>query len=138
ALAAAFHFAQRSRVLDPLPGSDEIERALSLSRRQARSTNPLLVAAGDKALFWPPPGAGEGPEARGSPEGFIAYRTFGRFLIAYADPVCPAGQERQILFDFLEEAASRDRDVILYQISPALLPTAHDFGFSFFKLGEEG
>src|SRR5207249_4906796 len=26
----------------------------------------------------------------------------------------------------------------LYQISAALIPAAHDFGFSFFKLGEEG
>jgi phosphatidylglycerol lysyltransferase len=137
ALAAAFHYAQRSRVQDRLPDADEIGRALEVSRRQARSTNPLLVAARDKALFWPKPRNGSSG-AEGGEEGFIAYRTFGRFLIAYSDPVCPPGAERQILADFLEEASSRDHDVILYQISPTLLPAAHDFGFTFFKLGEEG
>ena len=96
------------------------------------------MAAGDKALFWPAPPRAETGEAQDAAEGFIAYRTFGRFLITYSDPVCPAGQERQILAAFLEEAAGRDHDVILYQISPALLPAAHDFGFTFFKLGEEG
>jgi phosphatidylglycerol lysyltransferase len=140
ALAAAFHYAQRARAHDRLPAPEEIDRALSASRLHARSTNPLLVAAGDKALFWPEAGeGGEGePGPRRAADEFIAYRTFGRFLIAYSDPVCAAGNERQILSAFLEEASARDHDVILYQISGGLLPVAHDFGFSFFKLGEEG
>ena len=138
ALAGAFHYAQRSRPHDRLPDIPEIERALEVCRRTARSTNPLLVAEGDKALFWlPPPKNGEAPPATPE-EGFIAYRTFGRFVIAYSDPVCPPGTERALLAAFLKEAANQDRDVVLYQISPALLPVAHDFGFSFFKLGEEG
>jgi len=36
---------------------------------------------------------------------------------------------------FLDFAAGLDREVILYQISTDFLPVAHDFGFSFFKLG---
>jgi phosphatidylglycerol lysyltransferase len=137
ALGAAFHFAQRAQPRDRLPDPEEIGQALSFTRRLSRTTNPLLAAAGDKALFWLPsePGGDEGVSC-GS--GFMAYRTVGRFLIAYSDPVCPAGRERDLLKAFLEEAANQDRDVILYQISPALIPAAHDFGFSFFKLGEEG
>ncbi|HEV8376265.1 MAG TPA: phosphatidylglycerol lysyltransferase domain-containing protein, partial [Candidatus Polarisedimenticolia bacterium] len=124
----------RAQPRDSLPDAGEIERALQISRQSARTTNPLLVGAGDKALFWLSPGREDAsPDA-----GFIAYRTFGRFLIAYSDPVCPTGQERNLLKAFLEEAANQDRDVILYQISPDLIPVAHDFGFSFFKLGEEG
>jgi phosphatidylglycerol lysyltransferase len=122
---AALHFSLRAAPRDELPEEDDIDRALEQARRLARGTNPLLVASGDKAIF------------RGPPEGFIAYRTAGRFLVAYADPVGPAGTERELLAAFLELAAARDRDVILYQITPALLPVAHDFGFTFFKLGEE-
>ena len=73
----------------------------------------------------------------GAPPGFIAYRTAGKFLVAYSDPVCPPGEEREILLAFLDEAAASDRDTILYQISASLLPMAHDLGFTFFKLGEE-
>jgi phosphatidylglycerol lysyltransferase len=137
ASAGAFHYAQRARPHDHLPETDEIDLAVETSRRRARSTNPLLAATGDKALFWLPPRS-DGPGGAPSTEGFIAYRTLGRFLIAYSDPVCPAGEERRLLAAFLSYAANQDRDVVLYQISAALLPVAHDFGFSFFKLGEEG
>jgi len=137
ALAGAFHFAQRARPLDRLPGEAEVTRAAEASRRHARSTNPLLAATGDKALFWlPPPPAETGIPSPG--EGFIAYRTLGRFLIAYSDPVCPSGEEHRLLAAFLNYAADQDREVVLYQISAPLIPVAHDFGFSFFKLGEEG
>jgi phosphatidylglycerol lysyltransferase len=128
--AAAFHLAQRAGARDPLPDEEGIARAMDDIRRMSRSTNPLLVACGDKAAFRAPPG-GE------APTGFIAYRTAGRFLVAYSDPVCPAGEERKLLLAFLDEAAAGDRDAILYQLSASLLPVAHDLGFTFFKLGEE-
>jgi phosphatidylglycerol lysyltransferase len=90
-------------------------------------TNPLLVATGDKALF---------RRDDGEP-GFVAYRTSGRFLVVWSDPVCAKGEEHELLEAFVEHAADWDREVVLYQISPALLPVAHDLGFVFFKLGEE-
>ncbi len=128
---AALHFALRARVHDSLPGEKDIQQALDDVRTCGRNTNPMLVACGDKVIFRAaPPGR--------PPGGFIAYRTAGRFLVAYSDPVCPPGEERELLSVFLDRAADLDRDVILYQISPASLPVAHDFGFSFFKLGEEG
>ena len=137
ALAGAFHFAQRARPLDRLPGAEEIARARETSQRHARSTNPLLAATGDKALFWMP----RAPTETGTPppaDGFIAYRTLGRFLITYSDPVCPSGEEHRLLAAFLDHAADQDREVVLYQISTTMIPVAHDFGFSLFKLGEEG
>lgn len=137
ALAGAFHFVQRALPRDRLPNAEDIARARDLSRHYARSTNPLLAATGDKTLFWlPPTPAGS---ASSSPvEGFIAYRTSGRFLIAYSDPVCPSGEEHRLLAAFLNYAADQDHDVVLYQLSASMIPVAHDFGFSFFKLGEEG
>ncbi len=132
AASVAFDFALRARAHDPLPDSAGIERALADVRAFGTGTNALLVACGDKAIF-----RAAAPEGRAPPPGYIAYRTAGRFLVAYSDPVCPPGSERDMLAAFLDHAAGSDRDVILYQISAGALPVAHDFGFSFFKLGEE-
>ena len=129
----AVHYSLRARAHDSLPGQDLIDHAIRDVKDLSRSTNPLLVACGDKAIFRP---SGPGGGGRHS-EGFIAYRASGRFLVAYSDPVCPPGAERDLLAAFLDHAAEKDRDVVLYQISAAFLPVAHDFGFSFFKLGEE-
>jgi phosphatidylglycerol lysyltransferase len=133
AAVAALHVGLRTRPRDALPGEADIDRALEEVRAWSRGTNSMLVACGDQAVFRHP-----GAAAAGRPTaGFIAYRTAGRFLVAYSDPVCPPGAERDLLSGFLDLAAADDREAILYQISTAFLPVAHDFGFTFFKLGEE-
>jgi phosphatidylglycerol lysyltransferase len=127
AVIVALRLGQRPRSPDVLPDGPAIDRALAEVEALGRNTNPMLVATGDKAFF------------RRTPEeaGFIAYRTSGRFLVAWSDPVCAPGQEYDQLSAFIEHAADWDREAVLYQISPALLPVAHDLGFVFFKLGEE-
>jgi phosphatidylglycerol lysyltransferase len=127
AAIVALRWGQRPRLPDVLPDHAAIARALSDAEACARNTNALLVATGDKALF----------RREAGDRGFIAYRTSGRFLVAWSDPVCPPGTEHELLAAFLEHAADWDRETVLYQISPALLPVAHDLGFVFFKLGEE-
>lgn len=126
-VVSALRLGQRARAPDVLPGEEEIERALEEARRHGHTSSALLVATGDKALFRLEPGAPD----------YVAYRTAGRFLVAYADPVCRPGLERALLAAFLTHAADHDRDVLLYQVTPAVLPLCHDFGFTFFKLGEE-
>lgn len=123
----ALRLGQRGRGPDRLPDGGAIDAALATVARHGRDTSALLVATGDKALF-------DG----GAPDRFIAYRTSGRFLVAYSDPVVAPGGERDLLEAFLTWAADQDREVILYQVSATMLPVAHDFGFTFFKLGEEG
>jgi phosphatidylglycerol lysyltransferase len=132
AAIAVVHFALRARAADPIPGPAEIDRAVADVQAWSDSTNAILVACGDKAIFRPP---GRPPER--APEGFYSYRTAGRFLVAYSDPVCPPGSEQELLAAFMDHSAAADRDVILYQISAKFLPVAHDFGLTFFKLGEE-
>ena len=127
AAIVALRLGQRPRSPDVLPDDAAIDRALGDTARLGRNTNPLMVATGDKAFF----------RREESDPGFIAYRTSGRFLVAWSDPVCAPGQEHDILAAFIEHAADWDREAVLYQISPALLPVAHDLGFVFFKLGEE-
>lgn len=138
AAIVALHFSLRAHWRDPLPAAVEIDRALDEARAYSSTTNAMLVAGGDKAIFHAERPAGRrGTGDQAPPAGFIAYRTGGRFLVAYSDPVCPPGAERALLAAFLEHAAELDRDVILYEISAGFLPVAHDFGFTFFKLGEE-
>jgi phosphatidylglycerol lysyltransferase len=123
----AMWFGQRPRRPDVLPDALEIDRAAALARSLARTTNALLVATGDKALFRLAP----------TDPAFIAYRSQGQFLVAWSDPVAPPGRQGEILAAFLEHASDWDREALLYQVTPALLPAAHDLGFLFFKLGEE-
>jgi lysylphosphatidylglycerol synthetase-like protein (DUF2156 family) len=123
----ALRLGQRPRSPDVLPDDAAIDLALDDVGRFGRSTNAMLVATGDKALF----------RRLGSAPGFISYRTSGRFLVAWSDPVCAGGEEHELVAAFVEHASDWDRETVLYQISPALLPVAHDLGFVFFKLGEE-
>lgn len=118
---------QQPRLPDALPDAPVIGGAVDEVRSLGKNTNALLVATGDKALF----------RSEREPQGFVAYRTSGRFIVAWSDPVCAPEDERRLLTDFVEHAADWDREAVLYQISPHLLPIAHDLGFLFFKLGEE-
>lgn len=127
AAIVAARLGQRPRSPDVLPDDAEIARALAEAGTLGHNTNPMLVATGDKAFFRRNPSA----------PGFIAYRSSGRFLVAWSDPVCARGEEHELLAAFIEHASDWDRETVLYQISPALLPVAHDLGFVFFKLGEE-
>lgn len=127
AAIVALRLGQRPRSPDVLPDRAGVDRALSEIATLGRNTNPMMVATGDKAFFRRGPGE----------PGFIAYRSSGRFLVAWSDPVCEPGQTYDMLAAFIEHAADWDREAVLYQISPALLPFAHDLGFVFFKLGEE-
>src|SRR5262249_22561078 len=138
AVVVTLYLSQRSRAKDMLPDAAEIERTLLEARAHARSTSALLVATGDKAIFRARRSKADGEDGTSPLEGYIAYPTSRRLLTSYSDPVCPRGAERELLAAFLDHAADNDRDVVLYQISLDFVPVAHDFGFSLFKLGEEG
>jgi phosphatidylglycerol lysyltransferase len=45
--------------------------------------------------------------------------------------------ERRFLNGLLQKAAELDRSLVFYQISSRWIPILHDYGYSFFKLGEE-
>ena len=128
AAGAVVWWAQRSKGTDPLPDPAAIDRAMADVRAHGRGTDALLVATGDKAIFRPD---------EGSPA-FLPYRTSGRFRIAFGDPVCTTGTETETVEAFLRLCSDWDREPVLYQVSPALLPAVHDLGLGLFKLGEAG
>ena len=107
------------------PKQDEIERALRIHEECGSGTSPLMVAAGDKAIFF------HGERA------FCAYRVVGAYLVVFSDPTVPSGEERDFLEALMARAQEMDRRLVFYQVAAFWLPLLHDHGFSFFKLGEE-
>jgi phosphatidylglycerol lysyltransferase len=105
---------------------EEIDAALELHAAIGRSTSPMMVANGDKAIF------------RFDDRGFCLYRTIGPYMVVFADPVIASDDERD---DFLNAlfafSAEIDRRPLFYQISLEWIPPLHDRGYAFFKLGEE-
>jgi phosphatidylglycerol lysyltransferase len=107
------------------PSRDEIDRALAMHARIGKGTTALMVANADKSILF------------FHDHGFCLYRTIGRFMVVLADPAIEAGSERTCLSAMLQKAAELDRTLVIYQVSAHWLPVLHDFGYSFFKLGEE-
>lgn len=104
----------------------DIGRALALHKRFGGNTNPLMVATGDKALFVD------------DDRGFCLYRTIGPYLAIFSDPVVRSLSERTAFLDALFDFAGElDRRPVFYQISLDWMPSLHDRGYDFFKLGEE-
>lgn len=107
------------------PSREEIDGALETHTRVGHGTTAMMVAAGDKAIF------------RHGDDAFCSYRVVGAYLVVFSDPTVPPGGERPFLDALVDHADALDRRLLFYQISAAWLPSLHDRGFSFFKLGEE-
>ncbi|MBZ5498090.1 MAG: bifunctional lysylphosphatidylglycerol flippase/synthetase MprF [Acidobacteriia bacterium] len=107
------------------PTSEVIDRALTLHQRLGKGTTALMAANADKSILFL------------HDTGFCLYRTVGRYMVVLADPTLEPGAERKCLGVMLQKAAELDRTLVFYQISAHWLPVLHDFGYSFFKLGEE-
>lgn len=105
---------------------DAIDRALRRLRTAPSSANHLLVAAGDKGIWW----------HRGE-AGLVLHQRIGDRMIVFRDPICEPGAETDLLSDLHAYADEEDLDLVFYQISGAWLSPLHDFGYSFFKIGEE-
>jgi phosphatidylglycerol lysyltransferase len=107
------------------PSKEEIDAALETHMRVGHGTTAMMIAAGDKAIF------------RHGEDAFCSYRVVGAYLVVFSDPTVPPGGERPFLDALVDHADALDRRLLFYQISAAWLPSLHDRGFSFFKLGEE-
>ncbi|MGE5362364.1 MAG: bifunctional lysylphosphatidylglycerol flippase/synthetase MprF [Bacteroidales bacterium] len=116
---------------------NEIDRALELNAEIGGQTTPMMVANGDKSVFFDTePGATSGGSA--SPRGFCLYRTTGPYMVVFSDPVVRTASDRAAFLNSLFAfAGDIDRRPVFYQISLDWIPPLHDRGYAFFKLGEE-
>lgn len=125
-MAGALYVLLRYPVRFTRLSEDEIDRTLELHAAIGRSTSPMMVAAGDKAVF------------RLDDRGFCLYRTIGPYLVVFADPTIASVEERdEFLNALFAFSAELDRRPLFYQISLEWIPPLHDRGYAFFKLGEE-
>jgi phosphatidylglycerol lysyltransferase len=108
------------------PDAREITRALEQHAQFGSGTTPMMVAVGDKSVFF--------DEGRG----FCLYRTIGPYLVVFSDPVVRMLPERSAFMDSLFAfAAELDRRPLFYQVSVDWIPLLHDRGYHLFKVGEE-
>jgi phosphatidylglycerol lysyltransferase len=124
--AATLYLLLRTPVYFEAPAGQIIDRALDAHATFGSGTTPMMVAVGDKSVFFD------------DPRGFCLYRTIGPYLAVFSDPVVRTGPDRaqflEALFTFASEI---DRRPLFYQISPDWIPLLHDRGYHLFKLGEE-
>jgi len=107
-------------------GGGEIERASRFIAAHAPRATLLSVANADKAVWWWEGG------------GLAVYQTQGDRMIVLGDPVVARrGDEGVALGALHDYATSEGVDLLFYQASAPWLEHLHEFGYSFFKLGEE-
>jgi phosphatidylglycerol lysyltransferase len=125
-MAATLYVLMRTPIQFQRPDEEEVQRALQANAAYGDGTTPLMVAVGDKAIFFD--GA----------RGFCLYRTIGPYLAVFSDPVVRSPAERDAFMDALVGfARNLDRRPLFYQISLDWIPLLHDRGYHLFKLGEE-
>jgi phosphatidylglycerol lysyltransferase len=124
--AATLYVLLRTPVHFAPPPEPEVNRALEYNAAFGAGTTPMMVAVGDKSVFFD------------GDRGFCLYRTIGPYLAVFSDPVVRGAGERAAFVDALFAfAAEIDRRPLFYQVSPEWIPLLHDRGYHLFKLGEE-
>jgi phosphatidylglycerol lysyltransferase len=127
-LAVSLYVFFRAPVRFERPPEGAIARALEANRAYGTGTTPMMVAVGDKSVFFD------------ADTGFCLYRTIGPYLVVFSDPVVRGATRaaRQAFLDALfAHARDLDRRPLFYQMSVDWIPQLHDCGYHLFKLGEE-
>jgi phosphatidylglycerol lysyltransferase len=105
---------------------EEIDHAIAFIQNHSDRATALSVACGDKAIW------------RSGDDGLVVYQLRGDKMIVLGDPVVVSGAERTVLDALMTYAETTDFDLVFYQISGGWMERLHEYGFEFFKLGEEG
>ncbi|MBK7404010.1 MAG: lysylphosphatidylglycerol synthetase family protein [Phycisphaerales bacterium] len=105
--------------------AEEIARAIRRLRERPGGASSQCVGAGDKGVW------------ESSAGGLAVYQRVHDKMIVYSDPIVPPGGHGDFLAELLAYADREDLDPVFYETSDLWLGPLHEFGFSFFKLGEE-
>lgn len=121
AILLAFLRPSRRAVL-PEEGPLDVEAAL----RRATRAESMLALTGDKLFL-------AGPEGRS----MLMYQVRGHSWIVMGDPVGEPADWPELLWRLRERADANQGRVLLYQVTPEVLPIAIDMGLQLMKYGEE-
>lgn len=106
------------------PGDAPVDVAQALTH--AVRSEAMLALTGDKLFL-------AGPDSRS----MLMYQVQGHSWIVMGDPVGDPSDWPELLWRLRERADANQGRVLLYQVTPAVLPIAIDMGLQLMKYGEE-
>jgi phosphatidylglycerol lysyltransferase len=108
-----------------LPDDEEIQRANRILQAGDQPDGGLALT-GDKALLFHPNG-----------NAFLMYARRGRSLVALYDPIGPAQERAEMIWQFRDLCDLHHARPVFYQVRAENLPFYMDIGLTALKLGEE-
>ncbi|PAU93936.1 hypothetical protein CK503_09705 [Aliifodinibius salipaludis] len=107
------------------PGKKELLIAKDISSRSP-SSDSNLVLLGDKEVLI--------NEANSS---FIMFTREGQNWVTFGDPVGPADEAEELIWEFYDECSKQGYGPLFYQVGEEYLEQYVDLGLTLYKLGEE-
>ncbi|GIP28902.1 phosphatidylglycerol lysyltransferase [Paenibacillus sp. J23TS9] len=115
-----------NRKIAAAAGPEELDKLrLFLKRNQGNLLTHMLFT-GDKSFFWSQ-----------EDQVLIPYAKARDKLVVLGDPLGPIKLVPEAIADFQQYADQYAMSVVFYQATPEYLPIYHEYGYRFFKLGEE-
>jgi phosphatidylglycerol lysyltransferase len=108
-----------------LPDSEALSRAAAILKNSSQPDGGLALT-GDKALLFHP-----------DANAFLMYARRGRSLVALYDPIGPAQQRAELIWQFRDLCDRHHARPVFYQVRSENLPFYMDIGLIAIKLGEE-
>ncbi|MNO33596.1 Phosphatidylglycerol lysyltransferase [compost metagenome] len=108
-----------------LPNAEELEKAAKILSASDQPDGGLALT-GDKALLFHP-----------AEDAFLMYARRGRSLVALYDPIGPAQQRAEMIWQFRDLCDIHHARPVFYQVRAENLPFYMDIGLTAIKLGEE-
>ncbi|MCM3626577.1 bifunctional lysylphosphatidylglycerol flippase/synthetase MprF [Paenibacillus glycanilyticus] len=110
----------------PAPGPQDWEKLEKLLEKHPGNFLTHLLYMGDKSFMWTP-----------DHKAVLAYGRMGKLLVALGDPIGDPASIRQLVRQFRDYADRYAATAVFYQVKAEQLPLYHEYGYRFFKLGEE-
>ncbi|WP_026144998.1 bifunctional lysylphosphatidylglycerol flippase/synthetase MprF [Pseudomonas asplenii] len=107
------------------PNAEELERAHKILLASDQPDGGLALT-GDKAFLFHP-----------TDTAFLMYARRGRSLVALYDPIGPARQRAELIWQFRDLCDTHHARPVFYQVRAENLPYYMDIGLTAIKLGEE-
>ncbi|MEN5198146.1 bifunctional lysylphosphatidylglycerol flippase/synthetase MprF [Pseudomonas wadenswilerensis] len=108
-----------------LPSAEELQRASTILKASDQPDGGLALT-GDKALLFHP-----------NDDAFLMYARRGRSLVALYDPIGPAHERAEMIWQFRDLCDVHHARPVFYQVRAENLPFYMDIGLTAIKLGEE-
>ncbi|QAY67677.1 bifunctional lysylphosphatidylglycerol flippase/synthetase MprF [Paenibacillus protaetiae] len=110
----------------PLPDQRDMAKLEQLLTQYNGNFLTHLLFIGDKSFMWAPDG-----------NAVLAYGRYRKTLVALGDPIGDPDSIRLLIREFRDYADRYAATAAFYQVRAEYLPLYHEFGYRFFKLGEE-